>query len=336
MIRASILVRGAAILLALGVLAAPASAYLEFTAPIRGVSTLLKWNAAPVRWFARDASANGVPASLLQATVAHAFGTWEAVPTASVSFAFVGFTSASPFADDGLSVIGFQNEPSEDRVLGATGFTIDITTGEIVEADIFINSAFLWSTSDSGDPARFDLESVVLHEIGHFLGLGHSALGETQLLGSDSRRVLASGAVMFPIAFGRGNTLDRKLQPDDIAGVSSLYPDGGFATRTGIVRGRVQKNGRGVFGAHVVAFNVQTGVLIGAFTLNTNGDFEIAGLAPGPHVIRVEPLDDAAVESFFESTDPVDANFVVTYADRLVVVPAGGASESVDITVVAK
>jgi hypothetical protein len=141
---------------------------------------------------------------------------------------------------------------------------------------------------------------------------------------------------MFPIAFGRGNTLDRTLQPDDIAGVSSLYPDGGFANRTGIVRGRVQKSGRGVYGAHVVAFNVQTSVLVGAFTLSTNGDFEIAGLSPGPHVIRVEPLDDAPVESFFESTDPVDANFVVTYADRLIVVPAGGVSESVDIAVGAK
>jgi hypothetical protein len=308
-------------------------AYLAFTIPVRGVPTLLTWQRTPIRWFARDVAASGVTASAMQNTVARAFSTWEAVPTASVTFAFVGFTGASPFADDGLSVIGFQNEPGEDRVLGSTGFTIDTLTGEIVEADIFLNAAFLWSTSDTGDSARFDLESVVLHEIGHFIGLGHSALGETQLLGPDTRRVLASGSVMFPIAFGRGNTLDRTLQADDIAGVSALYPDAGFTTRTGSIRGRVQKNGRGVFGAHIVAFNVQTGSMVGAFSLTTDGDFEIAGLAPGPHVLRVEPLDDASVESFFDGGDPVDIGFVVTYADRLIVVQEGGLTSSVDITV---
>lgn len=334
--RPSVLVCTVLALLGLVAIAPPASAYLGFTVPIRGVPTVLKWKRTPVRWFARDVAANGVSASAMQTTVARAFATWDGVPTASISTAFVGFTSASPFADDGLSVIGFQNEPNEDRVLGSTGFTIDILSGEIVESDIFLNSAFLWSTADAGDPSRYDLESVVLHEIGHFLGLGHSALGETQLLGPDSRRVLASGAVMFPISFGRGNTLDRKLQPDDIAGISAVYPDADFAGRTGTIRGHVQKNGRGIFGAHVVAFNVQAGTLVGAFTLNANGDFEIAGLSPGPHVIRVEPLDDVSVESFFDATNPVDANFAVTYADRLVAVSAGGVSTSIDIAVRAK
>ena len=106
------------------------------------------------------------------------------------------------------------------------------------------------------------------------------------------RRVVASGAVMFPISFGAGVTLDRELQPDDIAGVSDLYPDGSFRQDTGAARGRVTKNGAGVLGAHVTAFNPRTGTIIGGFTLNRDGEFQIAGLTPGPHVIRVEPLDD--------------------------------------------
>ncbi|MEQ1757073.1 MAG: matrixin family metalloprotease [Vicinamibacterales bacterium] len=334
--RATSLVRAAVVCLALVVCASSAEAYLQFIVPLRGIPTVLKWKRMPVRWFATDASASGVPAAALQATAAHAFSSWESVPTASISFAYVGFTGASPFADDGLSVIGFANEPDEDRTLAATGFTIDTLTGEIVESDIFVNSAFLWSTASAGDPARYDLESVLVHEIGHFLGLDHSLVGETELLGPDARRVLASGSVMFPIAFGRGNTADRALQPDDIAGVSSLYPDGSFTSATGTVRGHVQKNGRGVFGAHIVAFNVQTGTLIGGFTLNTSGEYEIMGLSPGPYVIRVEPLDDASIESFFIASDPVDANFSVTYADRLIIVGAGGVTSSVDITVRAK
>jgi hypothetical protein len=43
-------------------------------------------------------------------------------------------------------------------------------------------------------------------------------------------------------------------------------------------------------------------------------------------VIRVEPLDDADVESFFDGS--VDANFSVTFYDRLFVAPKGGAGEA--------
>src|SRR5690606_16275879 len=133
--------------------------------------------------------------------------------------------------------------------------------------------------------------------------------------------------VMFPIAFGRGNTLLRELQPDDIAGASDLYPAGTFRRRTGTARGRVVRNGAGVLGAHVVAFNPRTGALIAGFTLTRDGEFEIAGLSPGAHIIRVEPLDDADPDSFFSSTGAIDTSFQVAFYERLFVAPAGGAGE---------
>ena len=320
-------------LMAVLVVPPPVHAYLHFTTTVRGESVVVTWPRTPVRWFASDRGVPGVSASDFQAAMARAFATWESVPTSSITFEFAGFTGAEPFEDDNVSVLGFQDHSDMDRVLGATGFLIDAFTGEILESDIFFNAAFPWSTAVSGDPARFDLESVATHEIGHLLGLGHSALGETEMRPEGGRRVLASASVMFPISFGRGMTHDRELQPDDVAGVSDLYPDGRFRQRTGVARGRVTRNGRGVLGAHVVAFNPETGALIGAFTMNDDGEFQIAGLAQGPHVIRVEPLDDADLESFFSPRNPTDIDFLVTFHDRLFVAPSGGAGERFTIAV---
>ena len=89
-------------------------------------------------------------------------------------------------------------------------------------------------------------------------------------------------------------------------------------------------------GAHVVAFNPRTGKLVGGFTLNDNGDFVIAGLEPGPHVLRAEPLDDGDVNSFFDDDFDVDVDFRVTFHERVVAVPRGGGARDVEIKVTAK
>jgi hypothetical protein len=322
--------------LAVFVLALPgtADAYIHLGFESSSGARAIKWTAPRVRWYANNGGVPGVTASQFQSELAQAFMTWENVPTASIAFEFGGFTSASPFEDDDLSVFGFQSEPDMERVLGATSFIVDVFSGTIVESDVFFNSIFQWSVAATGDPNRFDLRSVATHEIGHFLGLGHSAIGETELRPDGGRRVLGSGAVMFPISLGRGVIADRELQPDDIAGVSDLYPDGSFRDETGIISGRVRLNNAAVKGAHVVAFNSHTGALVGNFT-NADSSFRIAGLSPGPYVIRVEPIDDADVDSFMDAAG-VNVNFQVTFYPRLIVAPRGGATASFDVTVLAK
>src|SRR5206468_11103933 len=140
------------------------------------------------------------------------------------------------------------------------------------------NSAFAWSVAPAGEANRFDLESIALHEIGHMSGLGHSALGETELREGGGRRVLASEAVMFPIAFTAGSIAGRTLKADDIAGISDLYPDGDFA-QLGSISGRITRNGQPLFGAHIVAFDPANGSMVANFTLNDQGQFSIAGLS---------------------------------------------------------
>jgi hypothetical protein len=314
----------------------PAFAYLKFGVRVGGRVVTLKWAQTPVRYFINDTPVNGVTVAQFQSAVSRAFASWQDLPTSSIAYQFGGFTSAKPQDEDGLSTLGFLNKPELDRVLATTNFVIDNSTGALIESDIFFNSAFLWSTAENGETGRFDVESIALHEIGHMSGLRHSALGETELRQEGGRRVLAADAVMFPIAYGAATTTGRTLRPDDIAGISDLYPDGGFATDLGSISGRVTRNGQPLFGAHVVAFDPRDGSLVANFTLGNDGEFSIGGLSPGPHILRIEPLDDADLDSFFDPSRTVDLDFRATYHNRLVTVPRGGDSGTVNIQVVRK
>jgi hypothetical protein len=316
--------------------ATPALAYLKFGVPVRGQQVTVKWAQSPVRYLVSDTGVPGVTSADLQSAVGRAFATWAAVPTASITYQLGGVTSASPGSDDGSSVLGFRSRPDLDRVLASTSFLLDASTGALIESDIFFNSAFPWSVATAGETGRYDLESIALHEIGHFSGLGHSALGETELVSTGGRRVLSAESVMFPIAFSSGSIAARTLKADDIAGISDLYPDGDFARTDGSLSGRVTKDGQPLFGAHVVAFNAATAAMVGTFTLNAQGQFSIGGLSPGVHVVRVEPIDDADIDSFFDTSRTVDLDFRVAFYDRVVVVPKGGDSGEIEVKVVRK
>ena len=321
---------------ALAVTGDSASAYLKLGGMRSGGGTVtLRWVDLPVRYFVTNREGGGVSAPQLQQAVGRAFTSWANVPLTELSSQFVGFTSAAPVLRDGMTTIGFADRPDLDRVLGSTNFLFDAASGEILESDIFLNAFFPWSVAQGGETNRFDVESIALHELGHLLGLGHSALGETELR-QGGRRVLGAETVMFPIAFSAGTVEGRTLRSDDMAGIADSYPDADFREERGSISGTILKAGRGVLGAHVIAFNTRTGKLVGGFSLTQDGRFVVAGLEAGPHVLRVEPLDDGDVESFFDQTVDADTDFRVKFHDRVIVVPKGGGVSNVAITVIPK
>jgi hypothetical protein len=130
----------------------------------------------------------------------------------------------SQYNKDGpnVNVVLFQDDNwiyhGIDGTLAKTSVTYNDETGEIYDADIEVNTANNTVTI-TDDPAKieYDLESILTHEVGHFIGLAHSP---------------DPAAVMFA-SYSPGSTGQRRLHPDDVAAICTVYPhDYEFACNT--------------------------------------------------------------------------------------------------------
>lgn len=94
-----------------------------------------------------------------------------------------------------------------DNTLAKTTVTYDTETGEILDADIELNHAYNEFTT--GDEyVAYDLQSILTHEFGHFLGLDHTD---------------DLSATMNP-GYQEGTTELRSIAPDDEAALCAVYP----------------------------------------------------------------------------------------------------------------
>jgi hypothetical protein len=93
-----------------------------------------------------------------------------------------------------------------DKTIALTTITFATSTGEILDADIEVNSQDVEFTTGE-TIVRNDLQSVLTHEVGHFFGLAHSRV---------------PGASMNP-DYDRGDLDFRSLSEDDRAGMCEIY-----------------------------------------------------------------------------------------------------------------
>lgn len=138
--------------------------------------------------------------------------TWSSVATADFVFTYGGSTFATDRSLNDANEIIWKDEGG-NGTLATTYWWYQPSTRHIFEADMVINDHYKWDTSGQPDGSEFDLQSTVLHELGHFLSLGHD---------SDP------AAVMY--GYLSAGQVKRVLHSNDVAGISHIYPVSGTPT----------------------------------------------------------------------------------------------------------
>jgi len=166
---------------------------------------------------------SSVPADYL-APIERGANQWNAVESSYWLFQRGPDTEVATAGQDGINLLifdvtGVNFEPGTNTI----AFSRTYTSGSgadyhATESDIVWNARD-FPPSPTGQPGRQDLQSVVAHEFGHHLGLGHQGTpGSPPGCGPAN-----TAAVMYGLS-AAGDTSNRVLHPEDIAGVSTIYP----------------------------------------------------------------------------------------------------------------
>ncbi|MDB4985460.1 MAG: hypothetical protein JWN04_638 [Myxococcaceae bacterium] len=205
----------------------PAAGSCPQTCPDEGLP--LAWYTATPTYAFNERGFPGLSDGQLRGIFDAAFQTWQSVrcsdrsiglqirAKASATTLEEGPESAEP--NDNVIVhfaaTDWMQHGLPPHAFAITAVWFGATSGEILGADMMFNGAMDSFGDCAPDGCRetgpeTDLRNVATHEIGHFLGLSHSAV-PTSTMWCDA---------------APGELTKRKLSPDDIAGVCDIYPPG--------------------------------------------------------------------------------------------------------------
>ena len=238
------------------------------------------WSGHTVHWRYNDANRPSNIVASSSATVDRlqtAMGKWSSV--CNVQFVYDGTTTAAPSlasgTRDGVNVIAWGALPGNTTgitYVGASGFTGQTFT--LDEADMVINYQY--------NPI---LDSTMLHEVGHMLGLKHSNQENSVMSGPNTAPDVSTSYTALTT-----------LQTDDVAGCISLYGASGTASVAPIATTSVTTLafadttvGNSITGQSVTLTNTGNAALAVNYTVVSGSDYALASttcnagisLAPG-------------------------------------------------------
>jgi len=268
--------RRLAVLSLASLLTLPVFAATRMTFDIQGAPTPIEWPASafPLRYDIDQKLAQANPQA--KAMVDRAFEVWASLDDVSLEFRSGGVRVNGTDQGEGINVSLAEDLLSGQGAIALTTYTYDTNTGKMLDADIRVDPSIF--------NGQINAEVALAHEVGHTLGLDHSA-------------VLSS--VMYPYVGPDNARAD--LDTDDRIAISTIYPKSDPTLRGGTLRGRVTGEGGGIFAAQVVALNEQGQPIATALT-NAAGEFTLLTIPAGRYRIYAEPLDGPVMAAALQGT----------------------------------
>lgn len=211
----------------IGVLLACADARAYQRAEVDGVKgRYLYWEERAISYTVNDKGCKDVSMAETLGAIKRSFFAWASPSCTDIYFTYEGLDPAEltnlllqqDQKPDAKNLIIWRNTWPPPGVTDAmitkempavTTVIYNTDTGVIVDADIDINGHnFFWTTSDDPSKAATDIQNILTHEIGHLLGLGHSAEKEASMFESTHQ----------------GELKKQSLHADDELGLCTVYP----------------------------------------------------------------------------------------------------------------
>ncbi len=280
----------------------PSQGYYYFVHYLNGGSVPEKFDLSElpdrtVRFFvSEDGPTKYTPSDTLNSVlgqIQQAAGVWNGVASSGLRVSFGGFENASTqqnapggdviFEDLPPGVEGYGGPTSTASPVAAAGGSPFLP---IVRSVIHLNRNLALAPGPSYSQSFF---MTILHEMGHALGLQHTFTSAT-----------------MSQATTRATTLTHPLGADDIAGISTLYPNLGLK-QFGSITGRITAGGQPVHLASVVA--IQAGADAVSAVTNPDGTFRMDGVPPGQYYVYAHTMPPDA-----DISGPWNANGTVAAA----------------------
>lgn len=269
------------------------------------------------RLLENDLLPDGWSRRFLRSAVEDGFAAWNSVTTTT----FRVELEEDPLRADrievrGVNEIGFSSH-LEGYGRAARTELEGLRAGGFRECDIPLNPE---SWEADRELARPWLTYVVMHELGHCLGLDHA-----------EEYPLADWVPDVPSTFfpppvmAYSWTAEPRLAEDDRIGVSLLYPTPRFARSVGSVGGRVAVDGEPARFVYIQSFRARRSPEAGPGTFtDENGEFLLEGLKPGPVLLWMHPIiKGGAHMPFLDRAASADDRSAVQDQWRWVTVVAG-------------
>lgn len=169
----------------------------------------VKWKTFPIDYVINPSNPQGLSDLFVTSMISASAETWDSATSIELFNDIYDINTTAKYGVQNFeNVIVFGDYP-DSGVIGITSIWYTRFTRQIVEFDMLLNTDFIWGDATL-NPSVMDLKNIVVHELGHSVGLG------------DIYSSSCSAVTMFGYS-DYGETSKQTLETPDITGLQKMY-----------------------------------------------------------------------------------------------------------------